>query len=191
MKKVLRAMACSLVIAMLFGSVAFAKPVYTNLLSDEFSTDSAANFVSIMNEVIQEKQMDLPLMTNFILIDDGTDGGNTYLGCWGSSTVIIIEDAVSHRIKYISISLPRGYYNNGTVQVHYYGLETGFMKALLEELNDNISESDCAAATQKIGDCIESGTSCSCSAGKLHYELLFGDNVIYMSFSAIVDDGTK
>ncbi|MEA4973783.1 hypothetical protein SDC9_158347 [bioreactor metagenome] len=191
MKKILRAIACSLVISMLFSCAAFAKPVHTNLLSDEFSTDSVLNFVSIMNEVIQEKKMDLPLMTNFILMDDGFDDGNTYIGCWGSSSVIIKEDKVSHRIKYISVSLPRAYYNNGTVEVHYFALETGFLKSLIEGLNDNISDADSAAATKKIGDCIESTTSCTCTVGKLHYNLLFGDNVIFMSFSAITDDGTK
>ncbi|MEA4973782.1 MAG: hypothetical protein VB119_11535 [Candidatus Metalachnospira sp.] len=194
MKKVLKVLACSLVISMLLNCVAFAKPVHTSLFPDSYAYkwDTAANFVLLVNAGIQQKNIDLPFISDLNLIDNGSDSENTYLGSWGSSTVIIKEDAETEKIKYISISLPSSYYTEeGTIEGCYYFGELGLVCGIIYGSNDNISDAEIKAAYKQLKDGFNSKTSCSCSAGKLHYEWLFGDNVMVMNYTAIVDDGTK
>lgn len=189
MKKVLRVIACSLVISMLFSCAAFAKPVHTSIFGEKYLGDTAMNIVSQINKTIQNqhKNLELPYMSNFNLIDDGSFAENTYLGCWGESSVIIKEDAATNKVKYISVSVPR---NSAKEEQDYFLLQTSYLKHVFEIAND-VSAKDCETAFNKMNDCLGSATSCSCWVGKLHYEVLFGDNVVLVNYSAIVDDGTK
>lgn len=193
MKKVLKVLACSLVISMFFSCAAFAKPVHTNLLSDsDKAGNSAMDFVNVINKGFTLFNMGMPNMTNFNLIDDGSASTNAYLGSWGSSTVIIKEDAATKKVRYISISLPSSFKTeDGTFEESCFFRSCGFVSGFINSSNDDISKADTHAVDEKLKACFDSKSTCSCSAGKLHYEWVYNDNILMMSISAIVDDGTK
>jgi len=187
MRRALKILVCSFVFALLLSFDVIAKPVHTSLF-----TGSAENFVLIINSCMQQKNINLPLISTLIPIEDGSDTENTYLGSWGSSTVIIKEDTASKSINYISISLPSYFYSEELeIESKNYFSELGLMCGVIAGLNENISDTEINTAYKELKDGFVSKKSCSCSAGKVHYDWIFSDNVMIMSYSAITDDGTK